>query len=430
MKSRGMMFAFLFLAFSCDTTEPPLLPDTRSIDLTLEDTGVTEAWLRVRLLDSLQGSSIRLVRDTTTILALTLTTTDTVILDQSLAPNQHYAYRAYSSTDSSQRIELTTLDTTSHNWTFVVDTIGGVTSSLRDVWIANENDIWAVGELNPGENTYNAVRWNGTQWDSYQFQFLSFCGQPSTGPYAAQSVFGFDAGNVWISSGSQMVRWNGTTQSTPVCIPVSVNKMWGPTPNSIYAVGVNGQIAHYDGNSWTQMLSPTDVDLLDVWGSPDGSVVWACGHYYNQFGTYLLRYSSGVWEIVYDGTASRFTIRNDSLSGAYSSVFARGAGGTYVAASAGLYSVEVNTRGEATRHSFTSGFFPGFPWRVRGDGVELFVVGEYYMVAHFNGITFRYFSELNGYGRLSSVDQRGNSVVAVGESLDGLGRAIAIRGSR
>ncbi len=434
MKPFAVIIPLLLFALSCDTSEPPSGGEP-SVQFAAVDASCTEVWLQVKMLPGVPQRTIRIQRDSTTIFNSTITAADTLIVDEGLLPDRLYRYSCVLPQlfgRDSLNATITTLDTTSHDWSFVVDTIGGPGSLLRDVAIVSERDVWAIGEIyQAGTEPCNVARWNGAQWNLLQIQFLSFCGQPSLGFSPARAVFTFSANDIWISSGSQVVHWNGTTQSIPVCIPVSVNKMWGSNPNSIYAVGVNGQIAHYDGSVWTQMSSPTDVDLLDVWGSPDGSVVWACGHYSDQFGTYLLRYSSGVWEVVYDGTASRFTIRNDSLSGAYSSVFAQNSRDVFVAASAGLYNTRVNAHGEAKRYSFTSGFFPGFPWRVRGDGAELFVVGEYYMVAHFNGATFRHFTQFTGFGRLLSVDQNGNSVFSVGESIDQINsKGIVIRGTR
>lgn len=53
--------------------------------------------------------------------------------------------------------------------------------------------------------------------------------------------------------------------------------VWGFTPTHVYAVGLNGTILSYDGNSWNAETSGTDVNLLDVWGSVD--TVWAGGHH-------------------------------------------------------------------------------------------------------------------------------------------------------
>jgi hypothetical protein len=55
------------------------------------------------------------------------------------------------------------------------------------------------------------------------------------------------------------------------CIPISVRKLWGSDSQNVYAVGINGQIAHYNGVLWTRIESGTDLNISDIWGIPDGN---------------------------------------------------------------------------------------------------------------------------------------------------------------
>jgi hypothetical protein len=49
-------------------------------------------------------------------------------------------------------------DTTSHNFTWRLDTLGTNWSILLDVAIVNENDIWAVGEIHTAEtDTFDSL---------------------------------------------------------------------------------------------------------------------------------------------------------------------------------------------------------------------------------------------------------------------------------
>ena len=45
-----------------------------------------------------------------------------------------------------------------------------------------------------------------------------------------------------------------------------VNKMWGSSSGDLYAVGNNGNIAHYNGSSWTKIESGTTSIINDAWG--------------------------------------------------------------------------------------------------------------------------------------------------------------------
>ncbi|HQI39967.1 MAG TPA: glucosyl transferase, partial [Ignavibacteriaceae bacterium] len=51
----------------------------------------------------------------------------------------------------------------------------------------------------------------------------------------------------------------------------SINKLWGSSSNDLYAVGNNGNIAHYNGQSWSKIESGTDLNINDIWGISDGN---------------------------------------------------------------------------------------------------------------------------------------------------------------
>jgi hypothetical protein len=176
-----LILQFSFLNLQCEKptpTDDDKRTYAQSIELTKDDVGVTEAWLRVRFLDSLSGSSFKLTRNGQTILTTPSFKYDTVIIDNGLLPNQTYCYRAYrlrqnTPADSSTVVTLTTMDTTSHAFRWTSYVLGdGNSSLLNDVAIVNDTCVWAVGaiyikdstgQINP--NAYNAAYWNGVKWE-------------------------------------------------------------------------------------------------------------------------------------------------------------------------------------------------------------------------------------------------------------------------
>jgi len=52
--------------------------------------------------------------------------------------------------------------------------------------------------------------------------------------------------------------------------------VWGLNGRKAFAVGIGGDILHFDGFTWTVMSSPTAERLLGVWGT-DFDDVWAVG---------------------------------------------------------------------------------------------------------------------------------------------------------
>jgi hypothetical protein len=55
-----------------------------------------------------------------------------------------------------------------------------------------------------------------------------------------------------------------------------INAVWGISPTSIYAVGNDGWILHFDGIQWTKMFIDSGSSFRAVWGSSDQDV-WAVG---------------------------------------------------------------------------------------------------------------------------------------------------------
>jgi len=43
--------------------------------------------------------------------------------------------------------------------------------------------------------------------------------------------------------------------------------VWGSGPNDVFAVGFDGTIVHYNGQSWQRKTSDTSAGLRSVWGS-------------------------------------------------------------------------------------------------------------------------------------------------------------------
>lgn len=112
---------------------------------------------------------------------------------------------------------------------------------------------------------------------------------------------------VWASSptdvfagarGSLVLHSDGTGAWTEQTNPFTgrVLSLWGFGPRDVFASGV-GEIAHYDGTTWTAMSLPQSVVdderfLYALWGS-DNDDMWAVGE-----AGVILHYDGSTWELV------------------------------------------------------------------------------------------------------------------------------------
>lgn len=275
-----LLSTMLFFTFACNTTEPPIPPDEikPTLTLTIDDASCTEAWLQLTTKDLTLPAELTLKQYNPTGDSVTqtfsLSTKDSLLYIDSLLPNQNYSFQVSSIQHqvSSIKQQITTMDTTSHNFTFQSWTFGTIGSSvLYDVAIINENNIWAVGEIMiadtsiNGHTVYNAAHWDGSKWELKQIPF-NYNGQ--TFYSAIKAILAFNESDIWFGIAS-LIHWDGHTYqsiSTQGIFPALINKMWGTSSDNFYIVGTNGQIARYNGTNWQRIESGTTLEFMDIYG--------------------------------------------------------------------------------------------------------------------------------------------------------------------
>ncbi len=124
-----------------------------------------------------------------------------------------------------------------------------------------------------------------------------------------------------VNSLGDVFRWNGAEWTIAVrgsAFGTTFTSLHGGSVRAITAVGTNGVIARFDGNTWTAQLSGTTSTLTDVWmsGEDEG---WAVG----DNGT-ALQYQNGSWVRQPTNT----TVKLRGVWGAASGAFTVGDGGT------------------------------------------------------------------------------------------------------
>jgi hypothetical protein len=398
----------LFLVTTCNSVEPP---SGLEINLKLEDVSCTEAWITLSTTNFRLPTSITLKQNSQVIKTINLTKPDSLFYLDSLLPNTSYQYQASNSQYqvTSNQIQLTTLDTTSHNFTFTSYQFGEHSSStLYDVAIIDENNIWAVGEIYMNDslgqhdpNAYNALHWDGNDWKLMKIMFYTICGQQSRSSYPASSIFAFSESDIWIADyGDQVTKLNGTAQVATYCLPISFSifKLWGDNPNSLYMVGDMGKIVHYQNGNWSEIASGTTTNINDIWGVNN-----SVNNENLILSTVSSRFQTGDYKLlsISSGTVSSFNWGFERLYGVW---FNSGRAIYVVGDDIHIYK---NNRWE------TLNLTDYFLTRVKGTTLNnIFVAGCCNILFHFNGVSWKEMEGING--EFEGLDVKGNIIISVG----------------
>ena len=183
---------------------------------------------------------------------------------------------------------------------------------------------------------------------------------------AANSVFA-------VGDNGTILHWDGSVWSPMASGTTNtLNSVWGTSATNVFAAGANGTILRWDGSAWSPMVSGTTNTLNGVWGS-DGSHVFAVG----ASGT--VRYYDGSSWVNAPGTTGSGT--TSDLRGVWGSdashVFAVGASGTVRYYDGSSWGNAPGTTGSGTTRSLAD------VWGSSSSNV--FAVGEFGTIIRYNG---------------------------------------------
>ena len=383
----------------CNTTEP-----NNDLQINVEDVSCTEAWINVT---GQTGNEVILNRDDKEVQRFILTTSPQIIYDDSLLPNKSYNYQAIRNNEASNKTTVTTLDTTSSNYSWQTLTFGGAaSSSFEDVAIVNENDIWAVGTIfvydSTGQvdpNIYNAVHWDGNKWELKRVPYY-YQGQAYYHPI--QSIYSFALNDV-LFCGNGIIHWDGLKFnevfiSSNVLGSYQINRIWGKSSNDFFIVGNSGKIAHFQNGSWQKIESGTELNINDIWGTTDyngnNNVLCSAYNFGSGGGKKLLRIQgTNVDTIGWTENRELYTVWFNTTNKIY-------AGGE------GLF-VRVNEKWKEENLP------PLFKFRIRGTSMNnVWTVGGYGLCAKFNGKRWITYNEVSlSSGNYEALDVKDNIVV-------------------
>jgi hypothetical protein len=428
---------FLVIAMVSSCKKNPVGPQvTPNVQLSVDYVTCTEVWLKLAFADSPDGGDYRITRDGATILTGTISGASAVLYDTTAQAKKNYTYTAYGLSSGqvkqvSPPLSVTTLDSTSHNFTWQTFDFGGDAGSclLRDVAIINDTLIYAVGAVylkdSIWQTTYspnNLLTWNGKNWSPSRIYFYAICGQSYMSSDPINGILPLSPKDVWIAGAGEIARWNGTSQSEPMCVvsPMSfgINRIWGSDTTSVYAVGDVGNIAQYDGRTWRSLTSGTSLAIQDIWGVVDArtgqsqALAVAC----NTFTT------NGIAVLQLSGNTV-ISVQTAGLPLNVSGVWSASGKEWYVCGDVMCKTKSLNSAWQK---------IPDLPFIyqecIRGTGPnDIFVVGDFGLVSHFNGSTWYTYPTQPGERIYYGLAMKGDLLVAVGGiTTGGVGGAATI----
>ena len=409
-----MFILIIFSLFSCQS--PTAFPvNNGSITLSFYEAASTEAWLKLNASNVTFPVNLTIKSDNNILFRSSISSSDSLIYIDSLLPNKTYSIEGYYTINNIQHttnnITLTTMDTTSNNFTWQTFTFGGHAGScnLYDVTIINDTSAYAVGSIylndssgKPDPYVYNSARWNGSNWNLIRIYFINSQNQKFLAPY--KSVVAININDIFFAT-DQISKWNGTNFES-IEIPNNVfhtwiNKIYGTTKNSLYIIGDSGSIASYQNGSWQKIESGTTADINDIWGiNIDGSAKVYCAvsdvFQLSEHKILTIDETNKVDSVKWDTGRRVGTIWTKNGFPIYA-----GGGGVFE-----------NKRGYWKEQTEIPLYYSE---RIRGNDLnDIYVCGDFGLFAHYNGVRWTVFKNLSIYGAYLSVAVKNNLVIAVG----------------
>ncbi len=306
--------------------------------------------------------------------------------------------------DSLQRVK----DSLSHAFVWTEYSIPGE-SNLTGVWVFDSNNILIVGNY---------------LWKYDGVSFIQLHGNNTTyhssidGILNGNSVFAFSPLDYWLVYGGVTLHTSNGKDFVDIR-PGHTNASWGTSSSDIFVVGNGGQIHHFDGTSFTDMVSPTTKDLRSVWGTSHNDV-WACGFNPSTAESVLLHFDGTSWVLVDLSKIGNIHVGAHALG----EVWASDSSGHKVVVTGGSLlwreTDEQLWRSDSgmIQNRISSNSFIGL-FHIRGNTINDFVAtGDAGFISHWNGKTWHLYQNLynesNPLYTTNGVSMKDNTICTVG----------------
>lgn len=257
--------------------------------------------------------------------------------------------------------------------------------SRYDIAIINDTLAYGVGEIWQGGTRYNTAKWNGSDW-TLKLITVNFRNSDISPPL--EGIFTFSITDIWVV-GSLPIHGNGQywsifdLRSMSGFENISLSRVWGKDSSSIYFVGGGGSIVHYTSGptrtgTWTKIESGTSTNINDIFGvknikTEQYEAYCAVTDFFQPKDKKILRIAEGRKVDSITWGTGRDVVSVWSANGSF----------LYVCGD-GVFENSTGVWKEIKFGVYTN--------HVRGSAANnVFVVGDFGLIAHFNGGTWKKF---------------------------------------
>jgi len=327
-------------------------------------------------------------------------------------------------------------------YTWTIDTLaypGSFQTAMRDIWGSSATDVYVVGHND--QNRGLMWHFDGSRWTDVKLSTTQ--GGAILGPIDLSAIFGFGANDIWavgeriypnptpppnFLDSSLIIHFDGVQwKENKVVGGRYLLSVWGSAPNDIWTCGWNGTVFHFDGLSWKRdsvpVIVPADGEfvLLGV-VSRSSQQVFMSGYVHQndivRTTRYFLSRATGTWNV-----ADSFIIERGQVAVKF------GQNGLWVSPSGTLYSFGPNIyRWNGSSWTIVYATFDALGRMAGTSDENMFAVGDFGNVFHYNGVDWHQYRELKDFGVVySGVWTDGKEVFVVGYTNDG-GKTIILHG--
>ncbi len=429
--------------FSCKTptTEVPSPTETDSLLLNIKEIELKTAVLSFHWVGLQSPVSIVLQRNNKPIKTLKIYSQDTLLIDRDLNPSTNYNWQVIAEQPDqiilkSNLLNERTVDSTSHNFMWSIDTIGYKATHLNGGIIINENDMWVGGDIYPDSTSYwntihyGLAHWNGIKWSPEIVTARWFYENSEIkGPVEVRDMALIENEKLYITTGLELLKKEGNIwveKALDIMDTKGFEKIWAIDENNIFIYGSNGGLSFCNGSSLTLIPTNTNLNIADVHGDYNQNTkeyeLLALASTQSDFGNQLFKISGNSVSLLSTEGLDDYSKRTIWFTN----------GRNYFISGDRVYFKEKIS----DPYWKISSDFPASNWytvNINGWGQnDYFILNADGHLLHFNGSTWKDFKqELNLVNiTVYRIILKNDLILILGEFDDSINKGIIIRGKR